>query len=104
MNLKFELRGQWTREYKTNFIKRFMARHMAKSIFNDLPSHYQFGGWNGLLKKEYVMCLASKYQLMHWILFNAGYSCSVVDIMERCGIDFKEWEKQEMDKSSINAT
>ena len=100
MNLRFKLRKQWTGEYKTNLIKRFLARHMAKSIFNDSSTHYQFGGWSGSLKREYNMCLASKYQLMHWILFNAGYSCSVANILERCGVDYKEWEKQEMDKSS----
>ena len=100
MNLKFELRKQWTGEYKTNFVKRYLARRMAKSIFKDSSTHYQMSGWTGSLKKEYVMCLASKYQLMHWILFNAGYSCSVAHILERCGINYTEWEKQEMGKSS----
>ena len=96
-NLKFKLQSKnrlISNCKKTNFIKRFLARQMAISIFNDYATHYQFGGWSGLLKKEYNTCLADKFQLMHWILFNAGYSCCTADIMKRCGIDYQEWEKQ----------
>ena len=59
---------------------------MAYSIFKEKTTHYQFAGWSGILKKDYNMCLANKFQLMHWILHNAGYSCSVAQIIERCGI------------------
>lgn len=98
MNLKFKLRKQFTGKYKSNIIKRFIARQTAKNIFNSHHSFYQFAGWDGELKNNYNMCLASKFQLMHWILFNAGYSCSVSNIMDRCGINEKEWEKFEMEK------
>ena len=100
-NLKFKLQTKdrlVSNCKKTNCIKRFLARQMAISIFNDSATHYQFGGWDGFLKKNYVMCDADKFQLMHWILFNAGYSCCKADIMKRCGIDYKEWERREMTK------
>jgi hypothetical protein len=73
--------------FKTNFIRRFIARLMCQIIYKDPSTHYQFGGWSGSLKKEYNTCLANKFQLMHWILYSVGYSCCVADIMERCGID-----------------
>lgn len=100
-NFKFPLQNKNQLNFdgtKTNIVKRFFARRMAYSIFKEKNTHYQFSGWTGELKKEYVMCLASKYQLMHWILFNAGYSCSVSHILSRCGINYEEWGKQEMTK------
>lgn len=87
MNLRFPLREQHTDNYKSSFWKRFIARQTAKNIFNDSASFYQFAGWDGELKNNYNICLASKFQLMHWILFNAGYRCSVSHIMNRCGVD-----------------
>jgi hypothetical protein len=101
LNLKFKLQnenGLNDDGITTNIFKRYIARKMAWYIFKDGATHYQFLGWSGSLKKEYNMCLADKYQLMHWILFNVGYDCCITDIMERCGISYEEWKKQEMNK------
>ena len=47
---------------------------------------YQFGGFEGpLSKRGYVLIDAPKYELMHWILTVAGYSCCPADVMKRCG-------------------
>ena len=98
-NFNFPIQNKHQLNYdgqKTGIIKRFLARQMAYSIFKEKSTHYQFAGWSGTLKKDYNMCLANKFQLMHWILHNAGYSCSVAQIIERCGISYKEHEQQEM--------
>lgn len=91
INFKFRIKDKnklWNEEkLNTNVIKRFIARLMCQILFKNSATHYQFGGWSGNLKKEYNMCLANKFQLMHWILYSVGYSCCVADVMKRCGID-----------------
>lgn len=84
MNFRFKIRPM--QGVKTNIYIRWVARKACKMIYKNKSTHYQFAGWNGTLKKEYVMCNASKFQIMHWLLHIAGYSCCVADIMRRCNI------------------
>ena len=97
INFKFPLKSKkllWNNEkVKTSIFKRFIARQMCLIIFKSNSTHYQFGGWSGSLKKEYNMCLANKFQLMHWILYSAGYHCSTSDIMKRCGIEYNDLDE-----------
>ena len=64
-------------------------------ILKSIGDTYQFGGYTGALKKSYEMVDASKFQLVHWILYVAGYSCCTADIMERCGINPSEKDQKD---------
>lgn len=83
-NLRFDIDPQWG---KRSWLDRFCARHVANLLFRTRGETYQFGGWTGALKRSYEMVDASKFQLMHWILREAGYKCCEADIMKRCGVD-----------------
>jgi len=85
VNFKFPLL-KWQQRH-AGWLTRFYARQVAKKIARSTTSTYQFGGWEGALKKNYVMIDADKYQLVHWILNSVGYCCSTADVMERCGVD-----------------
>jgi hypothetical protein len=64
---------------------RFCARQVCR-IIAVFRGTYQFGGWDGALKKHYSLVDADSSQLIHWILFSVGYSCCPADVMRRCGI------------------
>jgi hypothetical protein len=49
--------------------------------------HYQFGGFQGNNRHQYLLIDAPVFQLMHWILIQAGYSCCPADVMRRCNVD-----------------
>lgn len=89
VNLKFKVEDGSGGFQKRSWFHRFCARVVARMIVLSGPSGatYQFGGWDGALKKNYLMVDASKFQLAHWILRQVGYECCVADIMERCGVD-----------------
>lgn len=82
-NLKFEIDTRWG---KRSWLDRFFARRTALMIFNAKGDTYQFGGI-GMLHSSYEMIDADKFQLMHWILREAGYNCCAASIMRHCGID-----------------
>jgi len=83
-NLKFKIDDRWA---KRSWWQRLCARVTAIMIHNAKGDYYQFGGTQGALKPEYLLINADKYQLMHWILREAGYSCCPADVMRRCGIN-----------------
>ena len=95
MNFKFEVDKMWA---KRSWLDRFCARQVCKMIFKSGAKTYQFGGWNGAKKLSYELINAEKFQLMHWILREAGYSCCAADVMERCGIDYMKREKEKIDE------
>lgn len=86
VNFRFEIDKLWP-EQKRNFIDRFCARWVARMIQQAKGDTYQFGGYTGFKRLSYEMVNADKYQLIHWILREAGYLCCPADVMERCGID-----------------
>lgn len=86
-NFKFEIDEMWG---KRIFLERFFARMVAKILWFSKGNTYQFGGWTGAKKLSYELVDADKFQLMHWILREAGYLCSVANIMERCNINPEE--------------
>jgi hypothetical protein len=45
-----------------------------------------------VLSPVYVLIDADKFQLAHWILREAGYSCNVADIMGRAGVSYGKAE------------
>lgn len=83
-NLIFPLDRMWPPKF---FFVRFCARITAAMIINNPAETYQFGGWTGALKKAYELVNADKFQLAHWILREAGYSCCPADVMRRAGVD-----------------
>jgi len=82
---KYPIDPQWP--LKSNFINRLAARITARMIYHAMGETYQFGGYTGVLKLSYEMVDADKFQLMHWVLREAGYSCCPADLMEECGVD-----------------
>lgn len=82
---KYPIDPQWP--LKSNFINRLAARITVRMIYHSLGESYQFGGYTGLLMEQYEMVDADKFQVMHWVLREAGYSCSPADVMESCGVD-----------------
>jgi hypothetical protein len=84
MNFKFEIDKRW---HKRTWIDRLCARWVAKMIYKTKSETYQFGGWTGAKKLAWELVDADKFQVIHWILREAGYNCCPADIMERCGID-----------------
>ena len=82
---KFRIDPSWP--LKSNYINRLAARITARMIYHALGESYQFGGYTGMLMEKYEMVDADKFQLIHWILREAGYSCCPADVMEACGID-----------------
>lgn len=84
LNFKFKITSH--KDNKLGFIKRFIARKMAKIIYNSSVDTYQFGGWTGALKKSYELVDADKFQLIHWLLNSVGYECCVDGIREHCGL------------------
>lgn len=85
MNFKFEIDKHWS--YRS-WLDRFCVRHVCKMIAKSQAKTYQFGGYTGAKKLAYELINAEKYQLMHWILREAGYNCCPADVMERCGVDY----------------
>lgn len=71
-------------------LERRAARKTCRMLWRSGVSSYQFGGFEGARSKEYRLIMAERFQLMHWILHAAGYSCSVADVMERCGYDARD--------------
>jgi hypothetical protein len=69
---------------KTTWWQRYCARQAAKLIWKSNVFSYQFGGHEGG-DGQYVLLNVDKYQLIHWVLCEAGYSCSTAMIEERCG-------------------
>lgn len=63
---------------------RYFARQTCETLAHPANTYYQMGGWE---KRDYHMIDVDKYQLMHWVLFEAGYLCSTADVMERCGVN-----------------
>lgn len=86
-NFRFEVDRTWG---KRSFLDRFFARMVAKLLWFSKGNTYQFGGWTGAKKLSYKLVDADKFQLMHWILREAGYSCCPADVMERCGVNPEE--------------
>jgi len=82
---KYPIDPHWL--LKSNFVNRWAARVTARMIYYAMGNTYQFGGYTGILMEKYEMVDADKYQLMHWILREAGYSCSPADVMRECGVD-----------------
>ena len=68
-----------------SIIIRWMARFICARLLNGLCVYHQFGGYTGSLKKEYAMVDAETEQIVHWLLRDVGYSCSVADILEITG-------------------
>lgn len=66
---------------------RWLARKTAAMLWFRGASSYQFGGYDGALKRNYVLINAPVFQVMHWILRTAGYDCSPAMVMLRCGVD-----------------
>ena len=64
---------------------RYFARQTCENLVNSSNATYQMGGWEGSI--GYHLLQVDKYQLMHWVLFEAGYLCSPADVMERCGVN-----------------
>lgn len=84
-NLKFKIDTRWG---KRTWLDRFSARQTALMIFNAKGDTYQFSGIGMLhLSYEMIDVDVDKFQLMHWILREAGYNCCAATIMKRCGID-----------------
>ena len=69
------------------YLQRYYARKTARMIADRPARTYQFGGYQGALKKSYMLIDADKYQLIHWILTAAGYYCTPAQVMKRCGVD-----------------
>lgn len=69
------------------YLQRYHARKTARMLADNSARTYQFGGYQGALKKSYMLIDADKYQLIHWILTAAGYYCTPAQVMERCGVD-----------------
>jgi hypothetical protein len=68
------------------WLDRWCARAICMMIWRSGKKSFQFGGYDGALKKNYYMVMADRFQLMHWILRVAGYDCCAADIAERCGL------------------
>ena len=75
---------------------RFAARIIAAHILNGSDSYQMSGSVNWLLDWKTneaplydgdADIQASKYQLAHWILYSAGYSVCVANLMDLCGMD-----------------
>ena len=66
---------------------RFCARQIATMLANSSDQTFQFGGYDGTLNHNYLLVNADKYQVIHWILTVAGYSCTPAKVMQRCGIN-----------------
>lgn len=86
MNFKFPIEVNAPKGFK-GWLMRCCARYTAKMIANDSVQHYQFGGYDGALQKNYLMVDADKYQVIHWIFTTAGYYCTSAQVMERCGVN-----------------
>ena len=84
MNFRFEI-DEWGDG--RSWFDRLCARHVAKMILNAYGDTYQFGGWTGAKRENYEMVNADKFQLMHWILREAGYQCNTAQVMARAGVD-----------------
>ena len=83
-DLKFKIDQMWG---KRSWLDRLFARRTATMILNAPGSTYQFGGYTGAKRLAYEMVDADKFQMMHWILREAGYECCPADVMKRCGVD-----------------
>jgi hypothetical protein len=68
-------------------LERWHARRVAASIADSPVRTFQVGGFDGALRKNYLLVDADKYQFIHWVLFAAGYECTTAKVMERCGAD-----------------
>ena len=79
-------RGQTT---STGWWTRYCARRTARMLWKSGSVTFQFGGYHGAFKKNYVLVDASVFQLMHWILRQSGYDCCPADVMRRCGANRK---------------
>lgn len=77
------------------YLQRYHARKTALMIAENNVRTYQFGGYQGALKKSYMLIDADKYQLIHWILTAAGYYCTSAQVMERCGVDPESKKEKE---------
>ena len=75
-------------------IDRWCVRMVCLMIWRSGAKSFQFGGYDGALKKNYYMVDADRFQLMHWILRVAGYDCSSADVVERCGVDISIHEEK----------
>ena len=84
---KYPIDSQWPMSVRSTIITRLAARITARMIYHSMGETYQFGGYTGILMEKYEMVDADKFQLIHWILREAGYSCCPADLMKECGID-----------------
>lgn len=77
----FKLDDKWPAQ--RGWIDRFCARWVAGMINSSNSGAYQFGGYTGEKRLSYEMVDAEKEQLMHWILREAGYSCTSGGVKDR---------------------
>ena len=87
MTFRFDVDKRWI---KRSWLDRFCARHVAKMILKSDGETYQFGGWTGAKRLSYELVNADKFQLMHWILCEAGYNCNAAMVAERAGVNIDE--------------
>ena len=81
LNFKFPIDPRWS---KRNWLDRWCARQTCLMLWRSGCLSYQFGGFEG---DDYRIIMAPVFQLMHWILRQAGYDCCPADVMKRCGVD-----------------
>ena len=86
-DLRFPVDKRHVWGLSSSVFHRWLARKTAAMLWFRGARYYQFGGYDGALKKNYVLVDAPVFQLMHWILTTAGYDCTMADVMERCGVD-----------------
>ena len=84
-DLRFPLDRYDMRRRDMGWWNRYCARWTARMLWKSGAMSFQFGGFDGALKKNYFLVNASVFQLMHWILRVAGYDCCPADVMKRCG-------------------
>lgn len=82
--LKFKVYHRGS-SYIISAFRRWMARYVAAMVLNSSLDTYQFGGYTGHLRLNYYLIDADKEQLAHWILYIAGYVCSVTHLKELTG-------------------
>jgi hypothetical protein len=67
---------------------RLCSRTVAAFIINSATFSYQM--WD---EREDRLFQGSKYDLAHWILYNAGYECCIHDLQQLTGRELKLKDK-----------
>ena len=86
----------WSIKKISSIVNRWMVRRSCAILLNSPCSYYQMGGYTGTLKKSYELVDTPTESIVHWLLREVGYSCSIADIMKRTGRE--ETEKIDMSK------